>query len=263
MPEQSLSSAPTVDNGAAAIEETAVPAGTQTLVLDIPPVEGEPVVEKAATKRLGIMGWLAMAWMANVLIWAIFAPVLPIPSPSKHFLLDTNQGPSLSHPMGTDGTGQDMLSRVIWGARASLVVAVAAVLFGLIFGGFFGLIAGYYRGKLDTVLVNIFNVFLAIPQLVLALALVAVFASDPAVSVGKREFWLIISIGLVSIPIIGRITRAATLTWAQREFVLASRAAWARRTVGSCAVTCCRTCCRPCSRSPSSASRLSSCSKEA
>ena len=64
-----------------------------------------------------------------------------------------------------------MLSRVIWGARASLVVAVSAVLFGLIFGGFFGLIAGYYRGKLDTVLVNIFNVFLAIPQLVLALAL--------------------------------------------------------------------------------------------
>ena len=168
------------------------------------------------------VGWRWRGWSTS-LIWAIFAPVLPIPSPSKHFLLDTNQGPSLSHPMGTDGTGQDMLSRVIWGARASLVVAVAAVLFGLIFGGFFGLIAGYYRGKLDTVLVNIFNVFLAIPQLVLALALVAVFASDPAVSVGKREFWLIISIGLVSIPIIGRITRAATLTWAQREFVLASR----------------------------------------
>jgi peptide/nickel transport system permease protein len=130
--------------------------------------------------------------------------------------------------MGTDGTGQDMLSRVIWGARASLVVAVSAVLFGLIFGGILGLIAGYYRGKLDTVLVNIFNVFLAIPQLILALALVAVFASDPAVSVGKREFWLIISIGIVSIPIIGRITRASTLTWSQREFVLAGRSMGAK-----------------------------------
>jgi peptide/nickel transport system permease protein len=102
------------------------------------------------------------------------------------------------------------------------------VAFGLLFGGILGLIAGYYRGKLDTIFTNIFNVFLAIPQLVLALALVAVFASDPAVSVGKREFWLIISIGLVSIPIIGRITRASTLSWAQREFVLAGRSMGAK-----------------------------------
>jgi len=221
MPEQSLSSATAVDDGDIA-------AGTQPLVLDIPPVEGEVSVEKSATKKLGIVGWLAMFWMGLVIFCAVFAPILPIPAPDKHFILNTNEGPSPSHPMGTDGTGQDMLSRVIWGARASLVVSVAAVLFGLIFGGVLGLIAGYYRGKLDTVLVNIFNVFLAIPQLVLALALVAVFASDPAVSVGKREFWLIISIGLVSIPIIGRITRASTLTWAQREFVLAARSMGAK-----------------------------------
>lgn len=228
MPEPSLNPGTGLFGKGVAVESGAVQAGGQTLVFDIPPVEGDVTVEKAATKKLGLFGWLAMGWMANVLIWAIFAPVLPIPAPDKHFLLDINQGPSLSHPMGTDGTGQDMLSRVIWGARASLVVAVSAVLFGLIFGGILGLIAGYYRGKLDTVLVNIFNVFLAIPQLVLALALIAVFASDPAVSVGKREFWLIISIGLVSIPIIGRITRASTLTWGQREFVLASRSMGAK-----------------------------------
>jgi len=228
MPEPSLSPETGLFGKGVAVEDGVVEAGGQTLVFDVAPVEGDVRVEKAATKKLGLFGWLAIAWMTNVLIWAIFAPVLPIPSPTKHFLLDTNEGPSLSHLMGTDGTGQDLLARVIWGARASLVVAVSAVLFGLIFGGFFGLIAGYYRGKLDTVLVNIFNVFLAIPQLVLALALVAVFASDPAVSVGKREFWLIISIGLVSIPIIGRITRASTLAWGQREFVLASRSMGAK-----------------------------------
>jgi peptide/nickel transport system permease protein len=228
MPEPSLNPETGLFGKGVAVESGAVQAGGQTLVFDVPPVEGDVTVETAATKKLGLFGWLAIVWMTNVLIWAIFAPVLPIPSPSKHFLLHTNEGPSLAHPMGTDGTGQDLLARVVWGARASLVVAVSAVLFGLIFGGFFGLIAGYYRGKLDTVLVNIFNVFLAIPQLVLALALVAVFASDPAVSVGKREFWLIISIGLVSIPIIGRITRASALSWTQREFVLAARSMGAK-----------------------------------
>jgi len=228
MPEPSLSPPETGLFGkGVAVESGAVQAGGQVLVFDTPP-EGEVGVEKAATKVLGIMGWLAMFWMGLVVFCAVFAPVLPIPAPDQHFLLHTNEGPSLAHPMGTDGTGQDMMSRVIWGARASLVVAVSAVLFGLIFGGLFGLIAGYYRGKLDTVLVNIFNVFLAIPQLVLALALIAVFASDPAVSVGKREFWLIISIGLVSIPIIGRITRASTLSWGQREFVLAARSMGAK-----------------------------------
>ncbi len=228
MPEPSLNPETGLFGKGVAVEDGAVQAGGQVLVFDVPPGEGDVTVEKAATKRLGLFGWIAVIWLFAVVFAAVFAPVLPIPAPDQHFLLHTSEGPSLAHPMGTDGTGQDLFARVIWGARASLVVAVSAVAFGLIFGGFLGLISGYYRGKLDTVLVNIFNVFLAIPQLVLALALVAVFASDPAVSVGKREFWLIISIGLVSIPIIGRITRASALSWTQREFVLASRSMGAK-----------------------------------
>jgi peptide/nickel transport system permease protein len=197
------------------------------LVLD--PVAPVPVeVEKAATKKMGIVGWIAVVWIVAVFGSAIFAPVLPISSPTHSFIQDTSEAPTTSHPFGTDDTGQDLFSRVIWGARASLLVSVASVLFGLVFGGVLGLIAGYYRGRVDTILSYIFNVFLAIPQLVLALALVAVFASDPAVTVGKREFWLVISIGLVSIPIIGRITRAATLAWSQREFVLAARSMGAK-----------------------------------
>jgi peptide/nickel transport system permease protein len=159
---------------------------------------------------------------------AVFAPILPMPAPNKPFVTLAGEGPMAAHPFGLDSSGQDMLSRVVWGARASLLVSVGSVLFGLVFGGILGLIAGYYRGRLDTVLSYVFNVFLAIPQLVLALALVAVFASDPAVTVAKREMWLIIAIGLVSIPIIGRITRASTLTWSQREFVLAARSMGAR-----------------------------------
>jgi len=209
--------------------ESAAPvvAGTQTLVLDAEP-EAAPTVEKSATKKLGLFGWIAIGWLVVIVGLALLAPWLPIAPPDQKFLRDTGAGPSIKHIMGVDGIGQDMFSRVVWGARASLLVATASVLFGLIFGGVLGLMAGYYRGRLDGVLSYIFNCFLAIPQLVLALAIIAVFASDPAVTVGEREFWLVISIGLVSIPVIGRITRASTLTWAQREFVLASRSIGAR-----------------------------------
>lgn len=221
MPEQS------VEPMTATADTAPVVAGTQTLVLDAEP-KAAPAVEKSATKKLGMFGWLAIGWMVSIVGLALLAPFLPIAPPDQKFLRDVGSGLTLSHPLGVDGIGQDMFSRVIWGARASLLVATASVLFGLIFGGVLGLMAGYYRGKLDGVLSYIFNCFLAIPQLVLALAIVAVFASDPAVTAGKREFWLVISIGLVSIPIIGRITRASTLTWSQREFVLASRSIGAR-----------------------------------
>jgi len=205
----------------------AVEAGVQTLTLETtPPI---PVVaEKSATTKLGIVGWIAIIWIVTIVGSAIFASLLWIPRPDQKFLALAGDGPSLAHPFGLDSIGQDMLSRVVYGARASLLVSVASVLFGLVFGGILGLIAGYYRGRIDTLLSYTFNVFLAIPQLVLALALVAVFASDPAVTVGKRELWLVIAIGLVSIPIIGRITRAATLAWSQREFVLAARSMGAK-----------------------------------
>jgi peptide/nickel transport system permease protein len=221
---------PSVDPAVGTLEEqpTAVEAGVQPLVLEPSPTGAPADVEKAKNKKLGVMGWIAVGWLVVIFGAALLAPVLPIPDPSKPFVTHAGEGPQPGHPFGFDSNGQDMFSRVIWGARASLIVSVGSVAFGLLFGGVLGLIAGYYRGKLDTMLSYVFNVFLAIPQLVLALALVAVFASQPDVTVNEREFWLIISIGLVSIPIIGRITRASTLTWSQREFVLAGRSMGAR-----------------------------------
>jgi peptide/nickel transport system permease protein len=208
---------------------TVVPAGVAPMVLE--PTAGpgaSVVVEKSATKKMGVVGWIAIGWLVATVLSALLAPWLPIPAPDKKFISLAGDGPSLAHPFGLDGIGQDMFSRVIWGARASLTISVASVAFGLIFGGILGLVSGYYRGKADTVLSYVFNTFLAIPQLVLALAIIAVFASDPTVSVEKREFWLIMSIGLVSIPILGRITRASTLAWSQREFVLAARSMGAK-----------------------------------
>ena len=83
-----------------------------------------------------------------------------------------------SHPLGFDRNGNDMLLNLAKGARNSMLVGIGAVGFGLLVGGTLGLIAGYYRGRIDTLLTSVFNILLAIPQFVLALALVSVLAND-------------------------------------------------------------------------------------
>jgi peptide/nickel transport system permease protein len=102
------------------------------------------------------------------------------------------------------------------------------VLFGLVLGGLLGLIAGYFRGRTDTIFTGAFDVLLSFPQLILALTLVTVFASQEGVSATRRMVVLILALGIVSVPILARITRANTLAWSQREFVQAARAMGAR-----------------------------------
>jgi peptide/nickel transport system permease protein len=165
--------------------------------------------------------------LAGIVLAALLAPILPIQDPyalAEGSLLE----PSIDHWFGTDGTGRDVFARVIWGARTSLLVGVSAVLIGLLIGGALGLVAGYFRGKTETVLTTLFDAVLAFPQLVLALSLVAVLASGDDVTSGRRMFVLIVALGIVAIPILGRITRANTLVWSQREFVTAARSVGAR-----------------------------------
>src|SRR5580765_2378970 len=147
MPEQS------VDPAVGTLEQqTTVEAGVQPLVLEPARTVAPGDVEKAANKKLGIMGWIAVGWLVVIFGAALLAPVLPIPDPSKPFVTHAGEGPQAGHPFGFDSNGNDMFSRVIWGARASLIVSVGSVAFGLLFGGVLGRIAGYYRGKLDTML---------------------------------------------------------------------------------------------------------------
>jgi peptide/nickel transport system permease protein len=193
---------------------------------------------KKKRKGIGLGGWLALIWLVGLVAVAILAPWLPIPKPNEIDILNTDVGPFQisKHILGTDDNGRDMLSLLIWGARSSLIVGFGAIGFGLFAGGLLGLIAGYFRGKLDTVLTNLFNVLLAIPQLVLALSLVTVFANDTLdaqgqphpVAPGRRIAVLIFALGIVSIPVLARITRANTLAWSQREFVMAARAQGAK-----------------------------------
>jgi peptide/nickel transport system permease protein len=187
------------------------------------------------TKRIGISGWLAIAWLAFVVVGAVVLPmVLPsTPEPA-------NAGVGLfqvsGHPLGFDLVGNDMGRQLAEGARNSLIVSVGAIILGLLVGGSLGLIAGYYRGRLDTGLSALFNVMLAVPQFLLAVALVSVLANDTLDSQGipqpasanRRLLVLVVALGIVSVPILARITRANSLQWSQREFVLAARAQGAR-----------------------------------
>jgi peptide/nickel transport system permease protein len=209
-----------------------------TLGSVVPELQADPIVarvEVSRTRRLGITGYLASGWLAAIVFVAVFVPWLPIDDPTKPFGLKVGLAPkgpgTPGHLLGGDNIGRDLFSRVLWGTRVSIAIGLASILLGLLVGGTLGLIAGYYRGRIDAVLSAVFTTLLAIPQVVLALTFVAVFApsegTNPA-SASKRLTVLIIALGLVSIPILARITRATTLAWSQREFVLAARAVGAK-----------------------------------
>jgi peptide/nickel transport system permease protein len=187
---------------------------------------GQPLLGKKARRgKLGFLGYLSLGWLALITLLALLAPVLPLEDPNKQIASIARQGPGTpGHILGGDGLGRDMLSRLIWGGRASLVLGVASVLFGLLIGGLLGLIAGYFRGRSDTILTGLFDVLLSFPQLILAVTLVTVFATGDDISQTRRMTFLILALGIVSVPVLARITRANTLAWGQREFVLAARA---------------------------------------
>jgi peptide/nickel transport system permease protein len=198
------------------------PAGITAVLAEEPP---EEVFKK---KRLGLVAWFAIGWLVLITVMAVLAPWLPLKDPNKPDYLYAQTGPLKGgHLLGTDDIGLDVFSRVIWGARSSLIIGVASVLLGVLIGGLLGLIAGYRGGRTDVVLSSSFNILLAFPQLILALTLVSVLApADESGGVGyfHRMSIVVLSVGIVSIPILARITRANTLSWAQREFVMAAKA---------------------------------------
>ena len=204
-------------------EHTAVTEATAISMAG--PIEGlDPTPEPK--RKLGFGTWLAMSWIGLLVFTSIFASVLPIKDPNAQStdtpLLKPFSGGLV---LGSDANGRDMLSRLIYGTRTSLEIAFTAVAIALVIGGLLGLFAGYYRNWIGKVLASFFDILLAIPALVLVLALVSVLKGDPtADSALPGEVILIIAIGLVSIPLLARITRGQTLAWSQREFVLAAKA---------------------------------------
>jgi peptide/nickel transport system permease protein len=167
-------------------------------------------------RRLGLLFWMAIVWMIFVFAVAIFADVLPLPSPTDMDMLEKRAPFSAQHWLGTDGLGRDELARVIYGARISLIVGLCAPIIGLIFGGALGMLAGYFRGRFESVVVGSMDVLLAFPPLILALAVTAYL--------GQSILHLTLILGLLGVPAFMRVARAATLTLARREFVIAAQA---------------------------------------
>jgi len=167
-------------------------------------------------RRLGLLFWIAISWVIFVFAVAIFADVLPLPSPTDMDMLEKRAPFSFVHWLGTDGLGRDELSRVIYGARISLVVGICAPIIGLTLGGALGMLAGYFRGRFESLVVGSMDVLLAFPPLILALAVTAYLGQ----SIPNLTFVL----GLLSVPAFMRVARAATLTLARREFVIAAQA---------------------------------------
>jgi len=192
---------------------------------------GDEVYEK---RGLGVLAWIGIGWLVFIIGIALLAPVLPLKNPMIGDYLHPNASVfSPGHILGSDASGRDVLSRVIWGARASLLLAICSVALGTLIGGFLGLLAGFRGRATDSVLSGFTNILLAFPQLVLALTLVSVFAplrtasngnAPPAHEWGHRLLVVILAVGIVSVPILARITRASALSWTQREFVMAARA---------------------------------------
>ncbi len=147
---------------------------------------------------------------------AIFADVLAPYDPTKQDLANKLQGPSSEHLLGTDETGRDLLSRIIYGARISMRVGVVAVGVAFIIGTPIGICAGYFGGKIDALLMRAMDVLMAFPGILLAILFVSILGQDLDNA--------ILSVGIYTVPNFARTARGETLALRNSEFIEAARA---------------------------------------
>ncbi|PZD65583.1 dipeptide ABC transporter permease DppC [Pantoea ananatis] len=168
---------------------------------------------------------IGLVYIIFMLLIAIFAEVLAPHGPAEQFrdaLLHPpvwQEGGSWSYILGTDDVGRDILSRLMYGARLSLLVGCMVVVLSLIFGVIFGLLAGYIGGAVDATIMRLVDIMLALPSLLLALVLVAIF--------GPSIVNASIALTFVALPHYIRLTRAAVLVEVNRDYVTASGVAGA------------------------------------
>jgi peptide/nickel transport system permease protein len=182
-----------------------------------------PDASGGAWRRLGRVKW-GLGGAAVFLLIVLSSLVAPWISPHDPVTVDIRHrmappawmdGGTRDHVLGTDQIGRDLLSRVIWGGRVSLLVGVSAVLLSSTIGVLFGLAAGYFGGRADWSIMTLINVMLTFPFVLLALAVIAVL--------GPSVPNMIAVLGATGWPVYARIIRAETYALREREFVLAAR----------------------------------------
>jgi peptide/nickel transport system permease protein len=208
--------------------------------------------EAVAEKRgLGFGGWLGVVWLVLIVLIALIGPFLtaePVTTKSGFVTEACGDGSGLplydpfqcvdlralsnqrsgngsdgkfTHLMGVDGSGRDVFSRMVVGTRTTLIIAVGSIAFAVIVGGALGIAGGYYGRVTRATIGGLFDVLLAFPQLILALAIVS-FTS-------RSVFNITLTLAIVAVPLLGRIARASALSWSEREFVTAAKAMGAKQ----------------------------------
>jgi peptide/nickel transport system permease protein len=194
-----------------------------------------PVVAQAErTTPVGRQSTIKLLWkhapslfigavmVAVIALGAVFASVLSPADPIKMDLNIVLQAPSSIHPLGTDDLGRDVLSRTLHGARISLLVGVFVVMFSLIFGTMLGLISGFLGGAADNAIMRVIDAILAIPGVLLAVAISA--------ALGPQLQNVVIAIVITFLPPFARLVRAQVLSAREEDYALAARAIGARGT---------------------------------
>jgi peptide/nickel transport system permease protein len=178
-------------------------------------------------KKLGPFFWVCVGWIGLVVLVAIIANLLPLPNPDyQNYATAQNAGPAWGHLLGTDDLNRDILSRLIFGSRVSLVVGFGGATLGLLLGGIPAMFSAYRRGRIDTLLNTTSYVLLAFPAIVAVISIVTFW--------GHALWKITLIIGIAGAPLIFRVIRASTLSYATRDFVLAAKALGAsdRRILG-------------------------------
>ena len=172
-----------------------------------------PAVRRFRRNPLALLG---LALILALVLTAALAPLLAPVSPDAQNLRMRLEPPSLTHPFGTDEFGRSVLSRTIYGARVSLFTGLVPVALAATVGTLVGLAAGFYRGRVDTVLMRLMDVLLAFPSLLLALAVVG--------ALGPGLVNAVLAVAIVGIPQYARIVRSVVLSAREEDFVQAARA---------------------------------------
>jgi ABC-type dipeptide/oligopeptide/nickel transport system permease subunit len=173
------------------------------------------IIFKSIAKKKG--GLIGSIFISIMLLCAIAAPWLAPFDPNEQNIVQRFAGPGLTHFFGTDYLGRDTLSRIIYGCRIAVLVAFGAVSLSSIFGVFLGVVAGYNEGKkFDYFIIWLFDIVRSFPQIILALAIVAVL--------GPSLVNVVIALAFTAFPFYGRIARAQTLSVKETDYVKAAEA---------------------------------------
>jgi dipeptide transport system permease protein len=174
--------------------------------------------QQFARNRGAVIGLWAIVILILIAIFAgILAPYSPYITNQAAFLKPPawQDGGSLAHLLGTDAIGRDMLSRLIYGARLSLLIGVAVVTLSVLVGTVLGLAAGYFRGALEVAIMRLMDIVLTLPSLLLAIVIVAIL--------GPGVMNALLAVAIVLLPHYVRIARAAVITEASKDYVTAAR----------------------------------------